>query len=626
MGVTYFVIGEHRYPAAHWSEIRRFVVGDETDPRGLFRLADDTWEAWPYGEGGRPSAAIKHRYRFARLRSFLKPYVKWYCHQRLIGRGEQIRQGPAAFPYGLSLADDYIIKMGIRCLDDLATPEAFAALWEAQLPPLEEGGGPRPHTATLRQEKTHKFWECMRAHFGAPQVVPPIAPHVRQRPTTYALDETKLIPLPVINQFVNKLGLHRDGVQQLNRYHHLRLCVLVLNLCLGRRIGEILGAPRGSGRDGPLHRYPYRDGLPEGALWFRFSPSKDGPSQHVYVSPEWEDLFLYCVRVLIGYGDEVRDLAPPAERGLLILVSRWNWTKGVGIAGLRVAACEQDFSRAGTRRRLKYMRRVAGGLGYAAFYRWLVGSRGWDSPKRDPSPGVLRLWNITADGSADGAVYRLRSHQGRHNRQDALAGDPRVSVLARQHDLNHRDRDMQSAYQHRFARQNRELLEKLGAGRLIGNGVEWLSAVTGVKIEPPAASPQPRTEPAEPDGRWCELVKSNPQFLQSNRVPCGLCVLPQGPAACEEYLNCTDARDGGCPWFVTDTGDEGMLRELDGKAREQRRRQRESTRAGRHVQAGKRESLARRTEALRDEALRLAPAEMVERLRRKSRQIEEGGA
>ena len=85
----------------------------------------------------------------------------------------------------------------------------------------------------------------------------------------------------------------------LNRCHHLRLCILLLNICLGRRINELLLAPRGEGPDGPLTTYPARGKGKDGELWFRFEPNKDGRQNQVHVSPTWVDLVRYCVKTIL---------------------------------------------------------------------------------------------------------------------------------------------------------------------------------------------------------------------------------------------------------------------------------------------------------------------------------------
>lgn len=621
--VAYFRVGEHQYPAGHWREIKRFVEGDESDPKGCFRLADDVWEAWRYAEHGRPSQPGEYRFRFKGLHSFLKPYVKWHCYARLLASGGRLRGAAADLPYSLRGADDYVVKHGFRSLDDIASAEVFAMLWEAQLTPHHQAGH-RPYSSVIIQTKTRTFWEHLRRRFGAPQTIPPIAPHAKRTPNEFAADESMLIPQPVTRQLVNKLALHRAGKAELNRFHHLRLCVLMLVLCLGRRIGEILSAPRGEGPDGPLHRYPYRGGSPEGALWFRFRPNKDGPGEYAYVSPEWEDAVYYCVRELVRYGDEVREFAATEERDSLILVSTWNWTKHSTSSTSMALASVHDFSRTPSRRKRFVPVKKADGLSNDAFSHWLNGTTSRVNPA-NRHRGVMELWNITADGSADGPVYRLRTRQARHGRQNALAGDPRIPLKTRQWDLNHTDINMQATYQHRLADQNRALLERMTAGGLVGKGVEWLYTVTGI-TRPYHSGPRPGGSQESSAPRLPDCIVNNPQFVQASRVECGWCVLPQGPAGCEEYMNCTEAQEGGCSWFVTDPGNEEVLRELEGKAREQRRAQEESAAAGRAVQAGKREAMARRTEALRDEAVRLAPREMVERLRERYRRIEGGEA
>ncbi len=126
---------------------------------------------------------------------------------------------------------------------------------------------------------------------------------------------------------MNKLALHRDGMCVLNRCHHLRLCILLLNICLGRRINELLLAPRGEGPDGPLTTYPARGKGKDGELWFRFEPNKDGRQNQVHVSPTWVDLVRYCVKTILFYSDEVRHLALPEEQHLFILVSEWKQSK-----------------------------------------------------------------------------------------------------------------------------------------------------------------------------------------------------------------------------------------------------------------------------------------------------------
>src|SRR5437588_794226 len=106
------------------------------------------------------------------------------------------------------------------------------------------------------------------------------------------------------------------------------------------------------------------------------------------------------------------------------------------------------------------------------------------------------------------------------------------------------------------------------------------------------------------DARWRTLIANNPQLLQFNRVPCGYCALPQGPEGCREYLNCTEAQEGGCQWFLTDPEDERMLIQISKRTRQHRCQAEASAEAGRTVQAGKYEVLARRSEAMEAELRR----------------------
>jgi hypothetical protein len=138
--------------------------------------------------------------------------------------------------------------------------------------------------------------------------------------------------------------------------------------------------------------------------------------------------------------------------------------------------------------------------------------------------------------------------------------------------------------------------------------------------------PQPHFQEGQPsllDARWRNLMASNPQLLQFNRVPCGYCALPQGPEGCKEYLNCTEAQDGGCQWFLTDPEDEPMLIQISKRTRQHRCQAETSAAAGRTVQAVKYEVLARRSEAMEAEVLRHASQDMRERLQARKREIEE---
>jgi hypothetical protein len=598
--------GGNFYPARHWTELSRFAIGDERDPRGLFRLADDVWEAWPYAEAGRPTTAANYRFYFTRLCSFLKLYVKWYCYERLLVSADTSWSGAIAVVQRLRPADRFILERGFTSIDDIASRTAFEELWAATvIRPAADGEARRTEVVVSRPAQNRLFWLRLRSYFGAPHVVPP-SPRTSKVPTEYADDRGKIIPEHVIKQLVNKLALHRDGLEPLNRFNHLRLCVVVLTICLGRRIGEVLSAPRGEGPDGPLTRAPARGGPKGGTLWFRYNPSKRGPSREVYISTEWEDVATYCVRELVKYSDEIRGRAHPKEAGLLILVSMANLTARKKAAE---AAANATFTPVATGTDGP----AVCGLGIQNLRLWLNGVKSGHT-----SDGVLKKWGITVDTRPESPIYELGLTFARHTRQSALALDPQISLIARQQDLNHNDTDAQFAYQHRLAESHEALLRKIGEGKMCGGGVKWLADLLGDKT-----AGYSEGSPTTMTPRWRVLVQNNPLFLQLNRVPCGYCVLPKGPGGCPKFLNCTGAEEGGCPCFVIDCDDARMLSELDAKARAERRRQLESAAAGRTVQAGKREVQARRAEGLRDEVLRRASAEMLAEVRRLQDEIAE---
>jgi hypothetical protein len=606
------------FPVSHWKRLKRFAIGNERDPRGLFRLADDKWDAWPYAVKGMPSQASQFRFHFSRLRSFLKPYVKLYCYQMLLGKSGNLHTSMPRLPSALVNADRYISELGFRSVDDIATLAVFQALWDAQLKHPVEDKSPLPSSAVYRQKVTYSFWRRMRAEFGVPFIIPPISPSVRAMPGDFAADRSKLIPEHVTKRLANKLALHREGKEILTRFDHLRLCVLMLLVCLGRRINEVLLSPRRAGPEGPLSRHPSQAGPSEGSLWFRFTPNKEGPDDRVFISPEWEELALYCVTELVNYSDEVRHLAVPEERGLLILVSPANMTYGRHAKSKSLAAGETfcEHPKKGECRGNANDR--AYGLKYVNFTSWLNGI--------GRMRGALTQWGITADGSESGPIYRFLTSYCRHTRQSALAIVPQISPLARQQDLNHRNPDTQFAYQHRLRENNDSLLEKIKEGKLVGRGVEWLMELFDVETQ--ASSPRSVFKPGRPSPitpRMRALVRNSPTFLQQNRVPPGICILPQGPCGCADFLHCTSAREGGCNYFVVDVSDARMLHELDKQADEERRLHQESVAAGRVVQAQKRATLARRTEDLRDEAMRRASEVTLADLRKLQSEIEGEG-
>ena len=71
------------YPEEHLATIGPFIWGDQLDPRGAFTLNSDTWDAWPHATNAREALSSQTRLRFNGLRSFLRPYAKWFCYERL---------------------------------------------------------------------------------------------------------------------------------------------------------------------------------------------------------------------------------------------------------------------------------------------------------------------------------------------------------------------------------------------------------------------------------------------------------------------------------------------------------------------------------------------------------------
>jgi hypothetical protein len=424
----------HRYAMPHWQILRPFIEGTEQDPKGSFFLTEDVWDLWTYAQQGTPSYRSRYRLRFDGLHSFLKPFVKWHCYQRLLQQPGDLRTGLRNIPYQLRRSDDYLIEHEYSSLDDLAPPTIFEDLWTALLPPKEP---PFTYHDVRLQAATRSFWLHLSVVFGLPLWVPPIAPHVYARPAETGLDESSLIPQPIIAQLANKLALHRDGTCQLNRFHHLRLCVLLLSICLGRRITEVLLAPRGDGLDGPLTVYPARGKEKDGGLWFR----------------------------------------------------------------------------------------------------------------------------------------------------------------------------MQLIYQHHLRLENAKLREKIAQHQLHGLGTYWLEQCLGL-VKPGTHLAFREGSPTLADPRWRALIVNNPQFVQANRVSCGLCALPQGPAGCQEFMHCTEVADEGCTWFLTDPNDVQMQAELQERARAHRAKQRESEAARKMIQARKYGVMAERTERLSNKALQKASEEV----------------
>ncbi len=228
-------------------------------------------------------------------------------------------------------------------------------------------------------------------------------------------------------------------------------CAIRGNICLGRRINELLLAPRGAGSDGPLTTYPARGKGKGGELWFRFEPNKDGRQNQVHVSPEWCDLVRYCVKIILFYSDEVRHLALREEQHLFILISEWNLTYGSHCSLSSATEQNVDYEYRhlnihNRKRRSQKTQQTARPMSYEVFFFWLVGGSGGNQSHHYPS--IFRQWNITEDGLANGNIYYMRTQQARHTRQSALAQDPTISPLTRQRDLNYTSRDMQMIYQH----------------------------------------------------------------------------------------------------------------------------------------------------------------------------------
>lgn len=564
--------------------LRRYLEGDECDPKGAFRLADDRWDLDAYSPQGHWRMDSRYRVNFGLLQSFLRPYAKWYVYERVLLQRGAASPRASTLVSVLGRADRWLLAHDVRGLDQLAAPDVFAAMWDGLLEPLAPGE-PRSVNSVSRQLRTAPFWRALRAEFGSPTVILPIAAHQKPSPTDLMLRDDRTLPSPVIAQILNRLALHRDGTEPLDNYDLLRGCVLAVHIVLGRRIVEVLRSARGTGENGPLVDYPTTHG--ESALGFRFHPVKGGPDDVVYISPAWVDITCYAVAQLLRLGDEIRHLSVPEDRDLLVLTSTVNSTRG-GPARHLTAAMSADP----TRRPSRGKRRTgtsAWPLNYSALRVWLNGKKGL------PLEGVMTRWNITADGSSTGPIFVLRSHAARHARQTALMADPNVPRLAAQRDLNHRSVEMQSAYQHGLAAHNDALIAKARDGRLAGSGSEWIRQ----RLEGPGLKPgTPRLIPDDP--RFAELLESNPAFLALTRVPMGYCAMPQGPAACPERLLCVEATEAGCFWFATDPSDPTLRAELDERAATRRADVDEATGQGQVVLAGKLAVLAERAERMRD--------------------------
>ena len=88
-------------------------------------------------------------------------------------------------------------------------------------------------------------------------------------------------------------------------------------------------------------------------------------------------------------------------------------------------------------------------------------------------------------------------------------------------------------------------------------------------------------------------------------------------------MNCCEAEDGGCKWFVTDPENEQMFIQITKRVHTHRKQAEESAAAGRIVQAGKYEVLASRAETMEGAVLQHTSQELRERLMERKREIEE---
>jgi hypothetical protein len=578
---------EPTYPGTHLGDLRRYLTPLERDARGLFWLSDDQWPAWPYAGPDQSRDASFYRLGFASLASFLKPYAKLYAYEHLLLAPRPLTRSASRFPRELRRADQWLVSHGIASLDELSNRTVFGELWASLADDWDHARGGRPPKTVRYQTATNMFWRVLSVRFGAPIAPPRIFKTVRLTPATSGLDESRLIPGVVIKQIANLLALHRDGEIDLGSYDHVRFCIVMLLCCTGRRVREVLEAPRGVGA--PLRRYPGPDG--HDAMWFRFRPLKDGPGNEVYISREWEEIAQYCVDSIVEASDAVRSFAPPEHQDRLILVSGTNGTGG------------PNARRSGRVGRVGRAQLRAWPLTYNALAIWTNGG----GRQQD---GAMARFGVTTDGSRTGEIYWLRLHAARHTRQTALLADDRVPRLATQRDLNHSNREMQVAYQHALRESNERLIGKARAGRLLGPGADWIKRTTSpsgfVDGEPIRLDSNPR---------WRALVQGNAAFLTINRVPMGYCTLAQGPTSCPEYMLCAEARDDGCAWFAVDPDDGEALLELADRLEDHKTAVLKARAAGQKAAAGKESVLMARTEHMLETALNAASAEVRAALR-----------
>lgn len=87
-------------------------------------------------------------------------------------------------------------------------------------------------------------------------------------------------------------------------------------------------------------------------------------------------------------------------------------------------------------------------------------------------------------------------------------------------------------------------------------------------------------------------------------------------------MNCLEAADEGCQWFVTEPGNEAMMGEIQDRVTAHQRAYQESKESGRVVQAQKYEVLKTRSEGMQGEVLRRSSQELRERLRARKQELE----
>src|SRR3954454_20828641 len=105
------------YPQEHLVTIGSFLWGTDRDPRDAFALSDDIWDAWPYAPNGREALRAQTRLRFTRLASFLRPYAKWFCYERLQDGASP--RGLARMLAMLDRADAIMLATGAESLADI---------------------------------------------------------------------------------------------------------------------------------------------------------------------------------------------------------------------------------------------------------------------------------------------------------------------------------------------------------------------------------------------------------------------------------------------------------------------------------------------------------------------------